>query len=325
MCWLGLSEFSPSRGNWRGGEFAAEDHGRLLVGEQPSKGDPSGTAALRLSARMKRAVVDGSSGCLGSRIVYTRISLGVQTLFVISVYVPYWTRGCDTKGHAHAGVEASTTHKNLQKVIDTKSRPSDAIVILTDANARLAPTRNGMVGQYCPQSNPDDAGRALLDFMRRNNLAAANTMFKPRRRSRRRRRRRNRAAHPGNITYNPYNQNLASSQIGYILVSRRWISSVESARVYWGATMLLQSKMRVDHGAVIMRWKERVRRAVPSPPKQDPKSHDDPAVALRATNAGRRAAGQPPVTQLQLERQMRKPSVDDFLQVLMGGAGLHSR
>eukprot|EP01047_Picozoa_sp_COSAG01_P095972 COSAG01_NODE_26566_length_709_cov_4.442623_1_plen_75_part_01 len=32
---LGLSEFSPSRGNWRGGEFAAEDHGRLLVGEQP--------------------------------------------------------------------------------------------------------------------------------------------------------------------------------------------------------------------------------------------------------------------------------------------------
>jgi hypothetical protein len=55
---------------------------------------------------------------------------------------------------------------------------------------------------------------------------------------------------------------------------------------------------------------ERVRRPpTPSPPKQDPCSHDDPAVLLllsRATNAGRHATGQPPVTPLQLERQMKK-------------------
>eukprot|EP01047_Picozoa_sp_COSAG01_P053219 COSAG01_NODE_5681_length_4104_cov_5.234707_2_plen_751_part_00 len=304
---LALQEISSSQGGWKGEEFAAEDHGRLLVGDKPPKGDPSGSAALRLSARMRKAVVDGSSGCLGSRIVYTRLSLGVQYLFVVSVYVPYWNRGCSNKGHSYAGTEACTTYRQLQTVLDSKSKPGDAIIVLTDANAKLAPTHDRAVGRFCVQQKPNEAGIELLHFMHRNELVAANTLFKPRRRQRRLRR--HRTAHLGNVTYRPYNQNQSASQIDYILVSRRWLSSVEHTRVYWGASLKLQSAFRVDHGAVLMRWKERVKVITPRPPKQDPRSHDDPVVALRATNAGRLAAGLHPITPLQLERQMKKPCV----------------
>ena len=78
--------------------------------------------------------------------------------------------------------------------------------------------------------------------------------------------------------------------------------------------MSINSAYRADHGAVIIRWKERIKRLTPTPPKQDPKSYDDPAVALRVTNAGRLAAAEPPLTHLQLERQLRKPSVGAWSQ-----------
>ena len=179
---LALQEFSSSKGGWKGEEFAAEDRGRLLLGEKPPKNDPSGSAALRLSSRMKKAVVDGSAGCHGSRIVYVRLALGVQTLFVVSAYVPYWARGCKKKGHSYASTEACSTYRQLQTVIDSKSKPGDAIIVLTDANAKLAPTHDRAVGRYCVQQKSNAAGDELAHFMRRNQLVAANTMFKPRRR-----------------------------------------------------------------------------------------------------------------------------------------------
>lgn len=297
---LGLQEFSSSHGKWKGPDFADEDGGRLILGEKPRRDDPSGSAALRLSPRMVKAVVDGSSGCLGSRIVYARLKLGVQFIFVVSVYVPYWQRGCGSKGKVHAGVEAQAVHRQLQTVLDSKAKSGDAVVILTDTNAKLAPTESGRVGRYCVQRHANDAGRCLLDFMRKNDLVAANTLFKPRCH---RKLQQHSRAHTGCVTYRKGGR---ESQIDYILVSRRWQSSVVYARVSWGASLDLQSTWRTDHGAVIMRWKEKIKRSEKPPPKLDPRSYDDMAVALRATNAGRQAAGEPTVTAIQLKRQLEE-------------------
>jgi hypothetical protein len=76
-----------------------------------------------------------------------------------------------------------------------------------------APTEDGAVGQFCVQKVANSAGKQLLQFMRHNQLTAANTLFRPRRR---RRRRRNRYAHPGNVTYRPRGgKNGCDAQIDY--------------------------------------------------------------------------------------------------------------
>ena len=55
-------------------------------------------------------------------------------------------------------------------VIDSKSQPGDAIIVLTDANAKLAPTHDRAVGRYCVQQKSNEAGDELARFMRRNQL-----------------------------------------------------------------------------------------------------------------------------------------------------------
>jgi hypothetical protein len=210
---LGIPEFSHSAGAYNGNKLAADEGGQLLVPPSPPKGDASGTAAIWLSRRLKPLVVDGSAGSEGSRITFVRIKLETQFIFAICAYIPYWKRGSKTKGLAHQGSEARATLDQMQAVIDARAKPADALVILTDANARLAPTEDGAVGQFCVQKVANSAGKQLLQFMRHNQLTAANTLFRPRRR---RRRRRNRYAHPGNVTYRPRGgKNGCDAQIDY--------------------------------------------------------------------------------------------------------------
>jgi hypothetical protein len=74
----------------------------------------------------------------------------------------YWKRGSKTKGLAHQGSEARATLDRMQAVIDARAKPSDALVILTDANAQLAPTNDGAVGQFCVQKVANSAGNDFL-------------------------------------------------------------------------------------------------------------------------------------------------------------------
>jgi hypothetical protein len=170
-----------------------------------------------------------------------------------------------------------------------------------------APTNDGVVGQFCVQKVANSAGKQLLQFMRHNQLTAANTLFRPRRH---RRCRRNRYAHPGNVTYRPRGgKNGCDAQIDYVLVSQRWKSSVETCYVRWGPSLQLQAGNREDHGAVMMRWKQRVRCPQKSPPKPDLKALKDIDILLRCENAGRQELGKEPLTKLQLERKVAKPAI----------------
>jgi hypothetical protein len=91
-----------------------------------------------------------------------RIKLETQFIFAICAYIPYWKRGSKTKGLAHQGSEARATLDRMQAVIDARAKPSDALVILTDANAQLAPTNDGAVGQFCVQKVANSAGNDFL-------------------------------------------------------------------------------------------------------------------------------------------------------------------
>ena len=312
---LGLPEFSSPLGEWKGEKFAAEARGKLIVGEKPKRGDGSGSAAILLSPRMTACIEEGSEGSCGSRIVYVRLKVGVNYLFVICAYIEYWDRG------PGKGEQAKRTHRRMQDVINSQAKTGDCLVVLTDANAKLGPTQDGLAGEYCVSRKPNEAGKALLAFMRENKLVAANTQFKPRR-QKHSKHKGGSQAHPGCITYRPFkNKCGTSSQIDYILVSSRWFSSVESCRVLWEATLLAQSEFRVDHGCVVARWQCRVRRAK-TVVKRDPKSYLIPEVGLRCENAARKEVGLTPLTLLQFQRKLSKPKVGGWStqQMLFGDA-----
>ena len=151
---LGLPEFSSALGEWKGEKFADEARGKLIVGPKPKKGDGSGSAAILLSPRMTACIEEGSEGSCGSRIVYVRLKVGINYLFVICAYIEYWDRG---RGK---GTEAKGTHRRMQDVIDSQAKTGDCLVVLTDANAKLGPTQDGLAGEYCVSRKPNEAGKA---------------------------------------------------------------------------------------------------------------------------------------------------------------------
>ena len=299
---LGLPEFSNPLAAWKGKKFAEQARGKLIVPKAPKKGDGSGSAAILLSPRMTALIVQGSEGSCGSRIVYVRLKVGINFLFVICAYIEYWDRG------PGKGEQAKATHQRMQEVIDSQAKTGDCLVVLTDANARLGPTGDGLAGQYCVARKPNDAGKALMTFMRANKLVAANTQFKPQN-TKHSRHKGGCKALPGCVTYRPQNgKGGTPAQLDYILVSSRWFSSVENCRVLWATTLLAQTQFRVDHGCVVARWQCRVRRTKPVV-KLNPKSYAFPETGLRCENAGRLVAGLAPLTELQYKGKLDKPKV----------------
>jgi exonuclease III len=200
----------------------------LLVGEPPPAGDPAGVAAIHLSPRAQRMVMN--SGHKGSRLVWVRLEGLFANLFIISAYVPH--------AYRKQAPFREDTLAELQDLIREKSVKGDCLVVMGDMNSKLARNSKGLTGRFCMHAQADAGGERLSEIMQAENLSAASTFFCPRK-----------GASLGQATYIPKVKTHRPSQIDYVLVSRKWLSSVRSCRVEWSHSISRHLR-RFDHGMV---------------------------------------------------------------------------
>ena len=122
------------------------------------------------------------------------------------------------------------------------------MMLMGDMNGRVARGIEGYTGRYCMHPYSDAGGEMMMDFMREHGMRAVSTCFK-----------RVKGSAYGNATYLPKNPEQTPSQIDYILVSRRWASSVIDSKVQWGPS-IHRFCHRFDHGMVTAKWRWRLRR-----------------------------------------------------------------
>lgn len=129
----------------------------------------------------------------------------------------------------------------------------DMVMVLGDFNGRLVRLAKGVSGRFCVHRHADEVGRALTKLMRERKLFAASTAFQPRKRRR---------SKLGNATYimdKAGTSGQPPAQIDYVLVSRRWMSSVRRCQVDW-TLPIQQYKRRSDHGMVVAYIRQPVRK-----------------------------------------------------------------
>ena len=212
----------------------------LLVSEPPPATDPASGVAILLSRRAADQVV--CSGCVGSRIVWCRIAGVLCDQVIFGTYLPHKYRV--------APAQDEMVHL-LERTIKEVTRKSDCVVVIGDLNAKLPRGVEGRTGRYCLHRQADSGGQEVMDLMRSCDLFAASTARAPPARCK-----------LGSATYVPKVAEWGATQIDYILVSNRWMSSVKGCKVAWGPSVH-RFGYRWDHGLVQIGWKWRVR-AVPA-------------------------------------------------------------
>jgi exonuclease III len=218
----------------------------LIVGDKPPKGDPAGAAAIALSPRAQGMVI--GSGNKGSRIVWVRLKAQFTNLFIVSVYLPHKARKC-------APFQEDTL-RDLQSLLRIAPAKGDCIIVMGDMNAKLARSQQGITGKYCMHAKADSGGEGLTEVMQAFHLSAASTYFCPPRK-----------APLGQATYRPKVSEHTPSQIDYVLISQRWLSSVRSSKVEWRHS-IARFGHPWDHGMISINLhmrinKEKVRRSRP--------------------------------------------------------------
>ena len=114
---------------------------------------------------------------------------------------------------------------NSSRTQSRRNNERDCIIVLTDANGRLQRDAES-VGHYCVHPRGDENGKLLHNLMTEKNLSAASTYFKPKKGK----------GKLGNATYvmaKTEDSKQPPAQIDYILVSKRWMSSVLNCKVEW--------------------------------------------------------------------------------------------
>jgi hypothetical protein len=146
---------------------------------------------------------------------------------------------------------------------------------LTDANGRLQRDAES-VGHYCIHPRGDGNGKLLHDLMTEKNLSAASTYFKPKRGKRK----------LGNATYvmaKTEDSKQPPAQIDYILVSKRWMSSVLDCKVEWSHA-ISRHGYRTDHGLIAMTFKQKIAVPTKASKKPDFSAFDDEDTKIKYEN-----------------------------------------
>ena len=183
--------------------------------EEPAVNDYDAGAMMLLLPRTADWNLD--SGCVGSRIVWVSLQGMFQMLFVVGWYVPHKYR---------AKPDQMNTFKQIRSIIETKARRGDVVIGIGDAKYRLKRSVKRYMGRYCAHPSDDSGGAMLHELMVYHKLLAARTYFKPPRR-----------AKHGSATYLQKDSEYGALQIGYALVSRRWLSSVQNCAVKWAPSI----------------------------------------------------------------------------------------
>ena len=161
-------------------------------------------------------------GYVGSRIAWIRLAGPVCKLFVVMPYIPHKGR----KNSPHA----QDTIRELDELLTTVNK-TYCIVLMGDFNCELQRNVQGCTGQWCMTQRKDNGhGEDILVLMRKHDLFAVDTLFKPARKS---------WGEEGkmrycNATYMPKDPKKRPRKLDYICVSNRWKSMVMNAGTKWG-------------------------------------------------------------------------------------------
>jgi exonuclease III/uncharacterized C2H2 Zn-finger protein len=212
--------------------------GRILTGGAPPSSDTGSGVALVLSARASaRVEVRGESE--GSRIVWARFRGNPHDLLVINCYIPH---------HARMAPSREETLREVYDLARSLLKKGDCLIIMGDFNSKMARGEPGITGKYCMHKKADRGGEIMADMCTDLGLTAASTRFCPGK------------AALGAATYISI-KHRKPSQIDYILVSRRWGSSVQSSKVDWRHSLhRFGHGEKFDHGLLKITFAFKLRR-----------------------------------------------------------------
>jgi hypothetical protein len=152
---------------------------------------------------------------INDRVAYMRIDTSPIPTSLVSCYAP-------TNDYPDAVKDEF--YDCLDNLMDSIPK-EDYLVVLGDFNAQLGSRCNGeelILGRHCLGSCRTDNGDRLVSFLNYNHLFAVNTAFKHKKRHL--------------VTWHSPDLN-SWNQIDYVCVKRRWLSSVNNARSYWGTSL----------------------------------------------------------------------------------------
>ena len=114
-----------------------------------------------------------------------------------------------------------------------------------DFNSRLSRNTENCVGRWCIHKRCDAGGERLLHIMNMSSLRCVSTYYQPRK------------GH-NNATYMNIQPEKPPSQIDYILVSKRWSSSIRNCKTKWGVPIEAYGR-KYDHALVTATFKLRLK------------------------------------------------------------------
>jgi exonuclease III len=251
--------------------IATAEPNRVICAEDPTEcGDPGAGVAIILSKRAANLII--ASGHVGCRLVWCRIKGPLHNILFVNAYIPY-------KGHVHP--QQSETLEDLRSLLRQLlvHFPQDCITLVGDFNSRLPRSIKDLTGRFAMHPRSDCGGSILLDIMREFSLVASSTFFSPRR-----------SSPLGSATYIGKNAARTPHQIDYILVSKRWASSIQDSKVEWRHS-IHRFGHKHDHGLIKATFRFRIRKKREPPlPIPDfssliaPYGEPPPAAAIRFDN-----------------------------------------
>eukprot|EP01050_Picozoa_sp_SAG11_P008249 SAG11_NODE_718_length_7584_cov_10.771009_3_plen_513_part_00 len=293
---LGLTET-----HWREKhlEWADESGGRFLCGERPVAGDKAAGVGLVLSAHAARKLISWGT-CEGGRVIWARLRGAFHDMLVVNAYVPHRGR--------KAPPFMEDTMEQINQLLREKKKAGDCVAVMGDMNGRLPRGKAGdkRVGPFTPHARGDDGGKFMSEMMEEFDLWAPLSFFKPAR---------SRSVKTAGMSAQAGEMRLgnatfimerrlprslrvegvkaqAPAMLDYILLSRRYRSSVTSAQVRWGAG-ICRHGVRRDHGLVEVKWRFRVRCDTKGVPKRDFRALQQEEVRQRYDTAADEALAAP--------------------------------
>ncbi|XP_072048767.1 craniofacial development protein 2-like [Amphiura filiformis] len=216
---LGLSETK-----WKGkGSFQPDKNTKILFSGKPSGKKENGVAIILKGAACKAFA---SYNPISDRVITVRLLAKPKPITNLQAYAP-------TTSHDDASIEEF--YEQMQSVLD-KIKKGDVCVVMGDMNAKVGEGEDKKcgIGKF-GLGDRNERGDRLAEFCCANNLAIMNTCFKH---------------HKRNLDTWKSPGDRYRNQIDYIMMKRRWKSSVLDAKTYPGADcdtdhILLAAKMRV--------------------------------------------------------------------------------
>ena len=231
----------------QGWELEIKYPGRVFCSEATDETDPAAGAAIILSKRMAQRLMQVQA--VGTRIIWCRIEGQFYNIIFISAYVPHKTRTDPTQA------QNMQVLQTLCHTLQTKY-PDDQMLIGADFNAKLQRSQQQYVGKYCMHYKNDSGGDQLMELMQHSNLCCASSYF----------------ASPKTqaLGQGTYRKNGVTSQIDYILCSKKHFSNMNNCRVLWKRSIDANSE-KYDHGLIRMgmHFKIKAHRKIPKSYNRD--------------------------------------------------------